>query len=686
MILVIAEKPSVAMSIGKVLGATSKKDGYTEGNGYTISWCVGHLVGLAPTESYDEKYSKWSLDDLPIMPSEFKYTVSKGKEKQLKVLSSLLNRKDIEYVVNACDAGREGELIFRLVYNLSKSTKPMKRLWISSMEDSSIKQGFNDLKDGNDFDLLYKAATLRQQADWLVGINGTRLFSCLYNQQLNVGRVMSPTLAMIVQRNAEINAFKSEPFYNVVLTANNVAFTSAKFKDKTQADEVLKACKNQPIIVTGVENKDKLEKPPKLYDLTTLQREANRKLGFTANQTLEYTQSLYEKKLCTYPRTDSKFLTDDMERGLADIVAITMEKLQINATAPTNTRLVIDNSKVTDHHAIIPTKTLNGFDINNLPHGEKEVLTLIMSRLLSALGDNFKYSETIISAKCADVELGTKGKTIIEQGFKVFDLKSDNKQEENPLPLMAEGEVLDISSSEIKVGKTSPPKQFTEDTILSAMENAGRNEDVEKEFCGIGTPATRAGVLEKLVNIKLLERKGDKKTKYLVPTDKGTALITILPESIASPLTTATWEEKLKCIELDEISPDEFLSEIKNMVKTLVGTYEMAKGSDALFPKQNIGKVIGTCPRCGADVTENKKGYACSSKDCAFALWKENKFFTAKKKNFTEKMAKDLLTTGKTKLTGCYSEKTGKKYDCTVLLDNTGGKYVNFKMEFGGKK
>lgn len=295
MILVIAEKPSVAMSIGKVMGATSKKDGYTEGNGYIISWCVGHLVGLAPTEMYDERYSKWSLDDLPIMPSEFKYTVSKGKEKQLKVLSSLLNRKDVDYVVNACDAGREGELIFRLVYNLSKTTKPMKRLWISSMEDSAIKQGFDNLKDGNDFDLLYKAATLRQQADWLVGINGTRLFSCLYNQQLNVGRVMSPTLAMIVQRNAEINAFKSEPFYNVVLTANGVAFTSSKFKDKTQADETLKACENQPIIITEIENKDKSEKPPKLYDLTTLQREANRKLGFTANQTLEYTQSLYEK-------------------------------------------------------------------------------------------------------------------------------------------------------------------------------------------------------------------------------------------------------------------------------------------------------------------------------------------------------------------------------------------------------
>ena len=686
MILVIAEKPSVAMSIGKVMGSTSKKDGYTEGNSYIISWCVGHLVGLAPTKSYDERYGKWSLDDLPIMPSEFKYTVSKGKEKQLKVLSSLLNRKDIEYVVNACDAGREGELIFRLVYNLSKSTKPMKRLWISSMEDSSIKQGFNDLKDGNDFDLLYKAATLRQQADWLVGINGTRLFSCLYNQQLNVGRVMSPTLAMIVQRNAEINAFKSEPFYNVVLTANNVAFTSAKFKDKELTTSILHDCSAVPLVVSSVESKEKTEKPPKLYDLTTLQREANRKLGFTANQTLEYTQSLYEKKLCTYPRTDSKFLTDDMEHSLADIVAITMDKLQANTIAPTNTRLVIDNSKVTDHHAIIPTKTLNGFDTNNLPHGEKEVLTLIMLRLLSALGDNFKYSETIITAISDGVEFSVKGKTITQQGFKVFDLKNDDKQEENPLPLMAEGEVLDITSSEIKVGKTSPPKQFTEDTILSAMENAGRDEDVEKEFCGIGTPATRAGVLEKLVNIKLLERKGDKKTKYLVPTDKGTALITILPESIASPHTTATWEEKLKCIELDEISPDEFLSEIKGMVKTLVGTYEMAKGSDALFPKQNIGKVIGTCPRCGADVTENKKGYACSTKDCAFALWKENKFFTAKKKNFTEKMAKDLLTTGKTKLTGCYSEKTGKKYDCTVLLDDTGGKYVNFKMEFGGKK
>lgn len=684
--LVIAEKPSVAQGVAKVLGATNKKDGYLEGNGYLVSWCVGHLVGLASTERYNESYKKWSLSDLPIIPQTFEYEVSKDKEKQLKILCKLLNSDKVDMVINACDAGREGELIFRLVYQFAKCQKPMKRLWISSMEDTAIQKGFANLKDGKDFDLLYESAMCRQKADWLVGINATRLFSLLYNQQLNVGRVMSPTLSMIVERNANIRAFRPTPFYTVILDTGTVAFTSAKTENKAQAERLLTQCQNGQLVVTSIEQKEKTEKPPKLYDLTTLQREANRKLGFTANQTLEYTQSLYEKKLCTYPRTDSRFLTEDMAESLPELSLFTLTTLPFpidkGFNVPCNSHLVIDNSRVSDHHAIIPTKGIANYNIEQLPYGEKAVLTLIMLRLLSALGDNHEYSETVATARCGTAVFTVKGKTITHNGFKEYEMllnMAENK-EEKALPLIAEGEVLKNFKAEIKEGKTSPPKQFTEDTLLSSMETTGKEENIDKEFCGIGTPATRAGIIEKLININLLERKGDKKTKYLVPTDKGNALITILPESIQSPLTTAEWEEKLKAIELGELSADEFLSDIAKMVQSLICTYEVVKGSEQLFPSDRA--IIGKCPRCGGDVSENKKGFCCENGTCGFALWKENKFFTSKKKSLTEKIAKELLATGKTKLTDCYSEKTGKTYDATILLDDTGYKYVNFKMEF----
>ena len=688
--LVIAEKPSVAQSIAKVLGATNKKDGYIEGNGYYVSWCVGHLVGLAPTERYNENYKKWDLKDLPIIPNKFEYEVSKDKEKQLKILCKLLNSDDVETVINACDAGREGELIFRLVYQFAKCKKPMKRLWISSMEDSAIEGGFENLKDGKEYDRLYESAACRQKADWIVGINATRLFSLLYNQQLNVGRVMSPTLSMIVERSANIKAFKPAPFYTIALDTGEVDFTSDKMNSKTKAEELLSSCKNQHLVVTSVESKEKTEKPPKLYDLTTLQREANRKLGFTANQTLEYTQSLYEKKLCTYPRTDSRFLTEDMADSLPELSLYALVGLPFprdkEIDAPCNARLVIDNSKVSDHHAIIPTKNLKSCDLEQLPYGEKAVLTLIMLRLLSALGNNHQYSETVVTAMCGDIPFTTKGKSIIQNGFKEYEklLHLAEEKEEQALPLIAEGEVFKNFKAEMKEGKTSPPKSFTEDTLLSAMENTGKEENIEKEFCGIGTPATRSGIIEKLINVNLLERKGDKKTKYLVPTDKGNALITILPENIGSPLTTSEWEEKLKAIELGKLSADEFLEEISKMITSLIKTYDMVKGSEQLFPSQN--KVIGKCPRCSGNVAENTKGFCCENRTCGFALWKENKFFTSKKKTLTEKIAKDLLTTGKSKLTGCYSEKTGKTYNATVCLDDDGGKYVNFKLEFDKKK
>ena len=681
--LIIAEKPSVAQAIANVLGATSKQDGYIEGNGYIVSWCMGHLISLASTETYDEKYKKWELNHLPIIPQSFKYGVSKGKEKQVATLWKLLKQNDVECVINACDAGREGELIFRLVYNSAKINKPIKRLWISSMEDISIKNGFANLKDGKEYENLYQSALCRSQADWIIGINATRLFSCLYNQQLNVGRVMSPTLAMIVERNANISAFVSEPFYNVILENKEIIFTSEKITEKAKADELMKVVSTQPLVVETVENKEKVEKPPKLYDLTTLQREANRNLGFTASQTLEYTQSLYEKKLCTYPRTDSRFLTEDMESGLPSIVEITLQALKLNnADNPCNKRLVIDSSKVTDHHAIIPTKTIQNFDIENLPYGEKSVLTLIMLRLICAVGDNHKYSETVVTARCGDCVFNTKGKTIIVDGFKQYArlLKADTQDKDTTLPPKVEGEVIENMVAKMKEGKTSPPKHYTEDTLLSAMETAGQNEDVEKEFCGLGTPATRAGVLEKLVSINLLERKGDKKTKYLIPTDKGISLITILPEVIQSPLMTAEWEEKLKNIEHGKILYTDFMLEITTLTKELISTYEVVKGSEQLFPSRY--KSIGNCPRCGKDVVDMTKSYSCSDGSCGFVLWKDNKFFTLKKKTITKKIAEDLLKSGYTKMTGCYSEKSGKTYDCTIILDDTGGKYVNFKMEF----
>ena len=498
--LVIAEKPSVAQSIAKILGATSKKDGYLEGNGYIVSWCVGHLISLASTERYNEQYQKWELSHLPLIPPTFEYEISKGKEKQVKILCNLLNRTDVECVINACDAGREGELIFRLIYNFSKSDKEVKRLWISSMEDTAIKDGFCNLKDGKDFDDLYNSALCRSRADWIVGINATRLFSCLYNQTLNVGRVMSPTLAMIVERNANINAFVSEPYYTVVAESDNVSFATAKIKDRAQAEKLLQQVANTMVVIKSVDSKEKTEKPPKLYDLTTLQREANRKLGFTANQTLEYVQSLYEKKLCTYPRTDSCFLTEDMEHSLPELLLLSVGLLSFpkegEIDVPCNAQLVINNSKVTDHHAIIPTKTLQSYKIDNLPYGEKAVLTMIMLRLLSSLGDAHIYSETVVTATCGDLLLTAKGKTILSDGFKKYArlLKAD-EDTDTSLPLIAEGEVLDNIKAKIKEGKTSPPKPFTEDTLLSAMELAWQKEDVEKEFCGLGTPVKVIGEL-----------------------------------------------------------------------------------------------------------------------------------------------------------------------------------------------
>ncbi|WP_406241835.1 DNA topoisomerase 3 [Tissierella carlieri] len=685
--IVIAEKPSVAQSIAKILGATSRKDGYTEGNGYIVSWCVGHLVELAAADSYDEKYAKWRYGDLPILPELWQFEVSGSTKKQFAVLKKLLSDSQVDTVICATDAGREGELIFRLVYEKAKCKKPVKRLWISSLEDSAITKGFENLKDGTEYDNLYQAALCRAKADWIVGINATRLFSVLYGQTLNIGRVLSPTLAMICERDAAISAFKPEPFYTVHLACNGFSMIGEKLKDKTQATAILQACDGQSVTIESVEQKEKTEKPPKLYDLTTLQREANKLLGFTAEQTLQYAQSLYEKKYITYPRTDSRFLTEDMENGIPVLAKTTAVFFMPNATElPVNTAQVIDSSKVSDHHAIIPTMNIKGLDVQSLPAGERETLLLLAIRLLVAVGDTHRYSETVVTAKCDESVFTAKGKTVLHDGFKAVQKLYKGEQEKNnkdqALPSIDQGDVFN-AKAEIKEGKTSPPKPFTDDTLLSSMENANKAE-VDTERKGIGTPATRAGILEKLIKSGLAERKGDKKAKYFTATHKGTALITVLPEQVQSPLMTAEWEEKLKLVERGELTADTFLSEIVGMTTALVKTYEMIKGADTLFPSDR--ESVGKCPRCGGAVTENKKGFCCSDKSCGFAIWKENRFFTAKKKTVTKAIVRSLLESGKVALTGCYSEKTGKTYDCVVVLDDTGGQFVNFKMEFTAKK
>lgn len=684
--LVIAEKPSVAQSIAKILGATSRKDGYTEGNGYIVSWCVGHLVELAAADSYDEKYAKWRYGDLPILPEHWQFEVSSSTKKQFAVLKKLLSDSRVDTIICATDAGREGELIFRLVYEKAKCKKPVQRLWISSLEDTAIQKGFENLKDGKEYENLYQAALCRAKADWIVGINATRLFSVLYGQTLNIGRVLSPTLAMICERDAAIDLFKPEPFYTVHLACNGFSLIGEKQKDKAQAMATLKACDGQSVSIESVEQKEKTENPPKLYDLTTLQREANKLLGFTAEQTLQYAQSLYEKKYITYPRTDSRFLTEDMENGIPVLAKATAAFFMPTEELPVNTAQVIDSSKVSDHHAIIPTMNVKGLDVQSLPAGERETLLLLAIRLLVAVGDAHRYSETVITAKCGESVFTAKGKTVLNNGFKsvqkLYKGEQSKEDKDQALPSIAQGDVF-TAKAEIKEGKTSPPKPFTDDTLLSSMENANKAE-VDTERKGIGTPATRAGILEKLIKSGLAERKGDKKAKYFTATHKGIALITVLPEQVQSPLMTAEWEEKLKLVERGELTADAFLSEIVSMTTALVKTYEMIKGADTLFPSDR--ESVGKCPRCGSDVTENKKGFCCSDKSCGFAIWKENRFFTAKKKTVTKSIVTELLKNGKVALTGCYSEKTGKTYDCVVILDDTGGQFVNFTMEFVAKK
>lgn len=690
--LVLAEKPSVAMSLSKVIGAHQRGDGYMEGNGYLVSWCVGHLVELSQPEAYDEKYAKWRYDDLPILPEHWQYQVSASTKKQFGILKKLMQRKDVESLICATDAGREGELIFRLVYHQCGCKKPVERLWISSMEDSAIREGFQKLRPGSEYDALYEAALCRERADWIVGINATRLFSCLYGQTLNVGRVMTPTLAMVVMRDAAIRAFKPEPFYSAELKFRDFQAGGERMKEKAEAEKlVAECCQAGSAIITKVEQKEKSEKPPALFDLTSLQREANRQLGFTAQQTLDYTQALYEKKLVTYPRTDSRYLTDDMAPLVPELVSVIQQSFQIQADvpAPVNAAQVINSKKVTDHHAIIPTKTAASYDISSLPSGEQAILTMLAVRLICAVGTPCLYAETVVEAECAGQKFRTKGKTATDIGWRRYAGKPSEEAEKNAgageLPELSEGMTLELAGVDLKEGKTSPPKRFTEDLLLSAMESASSDEfpaGVERK--GIGTPATRAAIIEKLVQKGFIERRGDKKTKYLCSTDKGNALVTVVPEQIQSPSMTADWEEKLLKIEHGEYDSDVFMGEISSMVSGLVKTYEAVKGADVLMQPER--KVIGSCPACGSDVCETAKGWFCRDKSCKFALWKENRFFQTLGKQMTEELAKQLVNRGKARLTHCYSRKSNRYYDTTVHVETGEDGAAAFKLEFGGKK
>ena len=697
--LVIAEKPSVAKSLAAVLGAATRKDGYLEGGGWLVSWCLGHLAGLADAATYNPDYAKWRYDDLPILPESWRFTIAKDKRDQFDVLRTLLRREDVTEVVNACDAGREGELIFRTVYCLAGCQKPMKRLWISSMEDSAIREGFANLRPGADYDGLHQAALCRAKADWLVGINATRLFSVLYHRTLNIGRVMSPTLALIVQREAEIDTFKPVPFYTVTLELPGFSVSGERMADKAAAQQLKMACQGASATVKKVERKDKSEKPPALYDLTTLQRDANRLLGYTAQQTLDYLQNLYEKKLCTYPRTDSRYLTSDMAESLPVLVNLVANAMPFRKgiAISCDATQVINDKKVTDHHAVIPTRNLQSADLTGLPVGEKAVLELVALRLLCAVAQPYTFAETAATVECAGAEFTAKGRTVKNHGWRALDAayraglknaEQDKETEDKSLPELTEGQTLPLSGAAVKEGKTTPPKHFTEDTLLSAMETAGKDdmpEDAERK--GLGTPATRARILEKLVSTGFLERKKSKKTVQLLPSHDAVSLITVLPEQLQSPLLTAEWEYRLGEIERGELSPEDFMAGISAMLQELVRTYQVIKGTEYLFTPPRV--VVGKCPRCGGDVAELQKGFFCQNEGCKFAIWKNNKWWELKRKQPTKAIVTALLKDGRAHVTGLYSEKTGKTYDATVVLEDD-GKYANFKLAFdrqkGGKR
>ena len=700
--LVIAEKPSVARSIAAVIGADEKQNGYWQGGGYLVSWCIGHLVSFAEAGQYDEKYCKWRYEDLPILPQPWQFIVPDEKKQQFEVLRALLNRPDVDSVTAATDAGREGELIFRFVYQMAGCTKPVKRLWVSSMEDAAIREGFANLRPDSDYDALYQSALCRAKADWLVGINATRLFSVLYHKTLTVGRVQTPTLKMLVDRDAKILRFQKEKYYTVGIQSGSLKADSGRIASMDEANTLKSTCAGTSAICTSIKRERKAEQPPKLYDLTTLQREANRLFGFTAKQTLDYAQQLYEKKLLTYPRTDSQYLTEDMGRTAQHLVSDLLGLLlfaQGLALTPDVDR-VLNSKKVSDHHAILPTAEFAKQGFTGLAESECMLMNLVCSKLFCAVAAPHEYETVTAVLSCAGNEFTAKGKTVLVPGWKEIDqrfrstLKADGEEETeamNTLPELVEGQTFSVTA-DILEHFTSLPKAYTEDTLLSAMERAGTEDMPEdKVNCsagaregglghaerkGLGTPATRAAILEKLVQMGFVQRKG----KQLVPTKDGINLAVVLPESLTSPALTAEWENRLTEIAKGNADPDEFMAEIEAQVRQLVKTYScISADKQNLFQSERV--IIGKCPRCSENVYEGKKNFYCGNRSCQFVMWKNDRFFEQRKKAFTPKIAAALLKNGKAKVKGLYSEKTGKTYDATVLLADTGGKYVNYRVE-----
>ena len=685
--LVICEKPSVAKSIASALGVTSRADGYFEGGGWLISWCIGHLVGLADAAAYDDRYKKWRYEDLPILPAPFRYVVSEEKAAQFHILRSLMERPDVTELVNACDAGREGELIFRLVYEAAGCSKPFSRLWISSMEDAAIREGFADLRPGADYDPLYQSALCRQKADWLIGINASRLFSVLYHRTLNVGRVQTPTLAMLADRDSKIVLFRKEKYHHVRLALEGAEAVSDRIVSPEDAQAIRDACDGQQAVCVSLVREKKTEKPPKLYDLTTLQREANRVFGYTAKQTLDYAQSLYEKKLLTYPRTDSRYLTVDMAETASVVLHLAARVAPFDACPEffPDVAALVNNKEVSDHHALIPTLELEKADVPGLPVGERNILLLVCCKLLCAAAEPFVYEAVTATFDCGGHTFTVKGKQVLSQGWRAIQEvfrsslkeKPGDEDSESVLPALTEGQVFESVAASVTEHFTSPPKPYTEDTLLSAMENAGKEDmpdDAERR--GLGTPATRAAIIEKLVSGGFVERKG----KNLIPTKAGVNLVTVLPELLTSPKLTADWEQRLNEVAKGQAAPEDFMDGIEAMAAELVRNYShISEDGQKLFQPEK--ETVGLCPRCGKPVYEGKKNFACSDRACQFVMWKNDRFFEQRGKAFTTKIAAALLKNGKAKVKGLRSLRTGKSYDGTIVLADTGGKYVNYRIE-----
>ena len=692
--LVITEKPSAARSIASALGADKKRNGYIEGDDILISWCAGHLLELAAPDAYGKQYAKWRYEDLPIIPEKWLHIPLKGKEAQLQILTALMNRPDVGVIVNACDSGREGELIFRHVYSHAGCTKKTMRLWISSLENAAIKAGFANMKDGKDYDDFHAAALCRERADWLVGLNCTRGFSVLYGATLNTGRVQSPTLAMLVRRESGIDSFVKEPFYTPMIDMDVFTASGDRLKDKQAAEAVRAVCDGKPAVVRSVEQQKKTAAPPKLFDLTSLQREANRLFGFTAQQTLDYAQSLYEKALLSYPRSDSKYLTQDMRDTVKSLVEWIQKDMGYKDGAgftPDIDRL-IDDKKVSDHHAIIPTAAVMTADLPSLPSGEVDLLNLVALRLLCAAAPAHVYEAVTVTLDCEGHSFVAKGKTVISDGWKEAERiykdslrtkpeADDGDEDEAALPGLSKGRTFDSVKAIVKEGTTTPPKRYTEDTLLSGMETAGAEDapdDVERK--GLGTPATRAAIIEKIIKAGFVERQ----KKNLIPTDKGRNLIAVLPDVLISPKLTAEWEHKLKQVERGELSGEAFMEGIAEFTRTVIKENNAPKPEFAGLFNENkpVSEPLGVCPRCGAPVREGAKGFFCDSRSCGFKMWKESRFWTAKKKPLTADIAAALLKDGYVALQGLYSEKTGKQYDAIVHLDDSGDGFVNYKLAF----